>query len=149
MIASRAPSSAISRTAMHAVLVVVELVADELLGLEHVRRDDVRLGAHGAAQRVAVGVDDVVDAEAAQLADQARVDVDVDVARQRAREHAHARALGEVEQLVDEQLDLLLGDLRAALVDLGLLAGRRVDHRGVRARLLADAHEVRQHRRAA
>ena len=39
------------------VLVVVELVADELLGLEHVRRDHVGLGAHGAAQRVAVGVD--------------------------------------------------------------------------------------------
>ena len=45
---------------MGAVLVVVELVADELLGLEHVRRDDVRLGAHRAPQRLAVGVDDVV-----------------------------------------------------------------------------------------
>ena len=128
-----------------AVLVVVELVADELLGLEHVRRDHVRLGAHGAAQRVAVGVDQRGDAEPPQLADQPRVDVDVDLARERAREHAHRRALGEVEQLVDEQLGLLLGDLRAALVDLGLLAGRRVDHRRVGARLLADAHEVAEH----
>ena len=42
----------------HAVLVVVELVADELLGLEHVGRDHVGLGAHGVAQRLAVGVDD-------------------------------------------------------------------------------------------
>ena len=57
MIASRAPSSTISRTAMQAVLVVVELVADELLGLELVGRDHVGLGAHGAAQRLAVGVD--------------------------------------------------------------------------------------------
>jgi hypothetical protein len=34
------------------------------------------------------------------------------------REHAHRRALGEVEQLVHEELDLVRGDLRAALVDL-------------------------------
>ena len=53
-----------------------------------------------------------------------------------------SRAPREVEQLVAEQLDLLRGDRRAALVDLGLLAGGRVDHRRVRARLLADAHEV-------
>ena len=59
------------------------------------------------------------------------------------------RALGQVEQLVDEQLDLVRRDLRALLVDLGLLAGRGVDHRGVRARLLADADEVAQHARAA
>ena len=108
MIASRAPSSTISRTAIDAVLVVVELVADELLGLEHVRRDDVGLGAHGVAQRLAVGVDDRRDAELAQLADQAGVDVGVDAARQRAGEHARCCApLREVEQLVAEQLDLL------------------------------------------
>ena len=36
-------------------------------------------------------------------------------------------------------------DARPALVDLGLLARGGVDHRGVGARLLADAHEVREH----
>src|SRR4051794_39518895 len=129
-----------------AVLVVVELVPDELLGLEHVRGDHVRLGAHGAAQRVAVGVDHGGDVQAPQLADQEGVDVVVDVARQRAREHAHARALGQVEELVDEELDLVRRDLRALLVDLGLLARGGIDHRGVRARLLADPHEVAEHR---
>ena len=58
MIASRAPSGDHLAHGDDAVLVVVELVADELLGLEDVRRDDVGLGAHGVAQRVAVGVDD-------------------------------------------------------------------------------------------
>ena len=56
-----------------------------------------------------------------------------------------ARALGQVEQLVHEQLDLVRRDLRPALVDLGLLAGRRVDHGRVRARLLADPDEVAEH----
>ena len=94
------------------VLVVVELVADELLGLEHVRGDDVGLGADRAAQRVAVGVHDAGHAHPLELADQAGVDVDVDVARERPREHAHGRAAREVEELVHEQLDLLLGDRR-------------------------------------
>jgi hypothetical protein len=105
------------------ILRVVELVSDELLGFQHVGRDDVGLGAHGAHQRFAVGVDHRVDAQPLELGDEAGVDVDVDVARQGPGEHAEARSLGQVEQLVDEQLDLLLGDVRAALVDLGLLAG--------------------------
>ena len=92
-----------------AVLVVVELVADELLGLEHVRRDDVRLGAHRVAQRLAVGVDDRREAQLAQLPDQAGVDVGVDAARQRAGEDDDRRAAREVHQLVAEQLDLALG----------------------------------------
>ena len=48
----------------------------------------------------------------------------------------------EVEQLVAEELDLRVGDRRPALVDLGRLAVRRVVDGHVRARLLADAHEV-------
>ena len=59
---------------MIAVLVVVELVADELLGLDDVRRDDVGLGADGEAHRLAVGVDDGLHAELAQLLDELRVD---------------------------------------------------------------------------
>ncbi len=62
-------------------------------------------------------------------------------AREAAGEHADARALGQVQELLAEQLELLLGDRRAALVDLGVHAGGRVEHRHVRARLLADAHE--------
>ena len=96
-----------------ALVVVVELVPDELLGLEHVGRDDVGLGAHGLVQRVAVGVDHRRDARALQLADQGGVDVGVDAARQRAGEHDDRRAAGEIQELVAEQLDLVLGDRRA------------------------------------
>ena len=45
-------------------------------------------------------------------------------------------------ELVAKQLDLPLGHRRTAFVDLGLFAGGRIEHRGVGARLLADAHEV-------
>ena len=83
MIASRAPRLDHLAHGDQAVLVVVELVADELLGLEHVGRDDVGLGAHRVAHRVAVGVDDGLHAELAQLADRAR-------RRRRARRRAAA-----------------------------------------------------------
>ena len=43
-------------------------------------------------------------------------------------------------------LDLVRLDARSLLVDLGLLAGRRVEHGGVGSRLLADANEVVQDR---
>src|SRR4051812_11978685 len=62
--------------------------------------------------------------------------------RQRAGEDHEIRAAREVEQLVAEQLELLGRDAGSALVDLGLLTGRRVEDRKVGARLLADAHEV-------
>ena len=117
---ARRPSRVISTTALGAVVVVVELVADQLLGLELVRRDHVGLGAHGEPQRLAVGVDDRGHAELPELADQTGVDVRSHAARQAAGEHAHARALGQVQQLVAEQLELVRGDRRPALVDLGL-----------------------------
>src|SRR6185312_3221598 len=85
-------------------------------------------------------------AELAQLADQPAVDVGLDAAREAAGDHAQLRAAREVEQLVAEQLHLALGDGGTALVDLRLHAGRRVEHGGVRARFLADADEVGQHR---
>src|SRR4051812_24798607 len=125
-----------------AVLVVVELVADELLGLEHVRRDDIGLGPHGQAQRVAVGVDDGRDVQVLELADELGVGARLDARRQRAGEDDEVRPPREVEQLVAEQLELLARDRRPALVDLGLLAGGRIEHREVGARLLAYAHEV-------
>ena len=72
MITSRGPSAAISRTAKQALVLAGELVPDELLGLEHVRRDDVGLGADRLAQRLAVGVDHGRDARGVPgLADQA------------------------------------------------------------------------------
>ncbi len=74
MIAARAPSETISWTASARSLVVVELVADELLGLDDVGRDDVGLGAHRMAQRVAVGVDDGRHVELANLAHELRVE---------------------------------------------------------------------------
>src|SRR5689334_1759576 len=129
-----------------AILIVRELVAHQLLGLELVGRDDRGLGARAEQHGVAFGVEHRGDAELAQLLDQARVDVGVDPARQAAREHAHARALGEIEELVDEQLELGLGDRRAALVDLGLLARGGVDDGGRHARFLADADEVAEDR---
>src|SRR4051794_346572 len=125
-----------------AVLVVVELVPDELLGLEHVGRDDVGLGADGEAHGLAVAIDDRRHAHLAQVADQRGVDVGLDAARQRSGEDYDVRAAREVEQLVVEEPDLGREHLRAALVDLGLLAVGGVEHRGVRARLVADAHEV-------
>ena len=90
-----------------ALLLAGELVADELLGLEHVGRDDVGFGAHRLAQRLAVGVDDGRHLEPLQVADQRRVDVGLDAARQRAGEHDDRGAAREVQQLVAEQLDLV------------------------------------------
>jgi len=108
-------------------------MSDQLLGSEHIGRHDVRLGPHRQPKGLAVGVDDSRHAGLAQLADQSRVDIAVDAARQRPREHADLRAAGEIQELVAEQLDLVLGDARTALVDLGVLAARRVEHRRVRA----------------
>ena len=124
-------------------------MADQLLGLDHVRRDDVRLGAHGVAQRVAVGVDDRHHVELVQLAHQS-------ARRSRARRPRGSEpandddrgAARQVEQLLAELLELVGLDARPLLVDLGLLAGRRVEHRGVRARLLADPDEVVEDRLA-
>ena len=108
MIASRGPERGDLAHRQRALLLAGELVADQLLGLEHVRRDDVRLGAHGLAQRLAVGVDDRRHLQPLEVADQRRVQVGLDPARQRAGEHDDRRAAGEVQQLVAEQLDLAL-----------------------------------------
>ncbi len=74
MIASRGAQRRDLAHRQRALLLVGELVADELLGLEHVRRDDVGLGAHRLAQRLAVGVDHGRHVQPLQLADQRRVE---------------------------------------------------------------------------
>ena len=90
-----------------AVVLVGELVPDEALGLELVRAHDVGPLAGGHQQRLALGVEHGRHAEPAHLLDQPPVEPGVDAARQAAGEHAHGGALGEVEQLVDEQVELL------------------------------------------
>src|SRR4051794_34004156 len=124
------------------VLLVRELVPHELLGLGLVRGDHGGLRARGHAERLALRVEHGGGAQLLHLLHETRVEVVGHPARQAAREHHHARALGEVQQLVDEQLELGLAHRRPALVDLGLLAGGGIDHRGRGARLLPDAHEV-------
>ena len=54
---------------------VVELVADGLLGLGHVRRDHRGLGAETGSHLLAFSVEHGEHAEGAQLGDQARVQV--------------------------------------------------------------------------
>src|SRR5690606_21674192 len=94
----------------------------------------------------AVRVQDREHAERAELGDEAGVDVRGDPGRDAAREHAGLGALRQIEQLLDEAVDLGLGYLRAALVDLGLLARRGVDDREVRARLAGNPRERVQDR---
>ncbi len=146
-IASRAPSSQQLADRDDAILLVVELVADELLGLQHVRRDDVRLGAHREAHRLALGVDDGRHAQSTQLADQLRVDRRVDARGAATRRTRRCRRRGPGTAACRGTARTSLGrHLGPALVDLGLRAGRRIVHRGVRARLLADPHEVAEDR---
>ena len=57
-------------------------MADELLSLEHVGRDNIGLGTHRLTQRLAVGVDDGDHVEPLQVADQRCVDLGLDAARQ-------------------------------------------------------------------
>src|ERR687895_1163565 len=125
-----------------AVLLVSELVAHEALRLELVRADHVRAPARGQQERLALPGEHGRHSEPAHLLHQAPVEPRVDPARQAAREHAHGGALGQVQELVHEQVELLVRDVRAVLVDLGLLAAGGVDYGGRGGRLLADAHEV-------
>src|SRR5215213_9266138 len=125
-----------------AVVLVRELPADQPLGLDLVGGHHVRALTGGHQQRLALGVEHGRHAQSAHLLDQAPVETLVHAPRQAAGEHADRRALGEVEELVHEQVELRLGHVRPVLVDLGLIAVRRVDHRRRGARLLAYTHEV-------
>src|SRR3954447_13925232 len=127
---------------LRAIGVVGELVAHQLLRLGLVRRHEAGLCARAEPQRLPLGVQYGEHAEPVDLGDQGRVQLVGDPAREAAGEDAHGGALREVEELVHEQLELALGDGRAALVDLGLVAGGGIHHGGRGARLLPDAHEV-------
>ncbi len=125
---------------------VGKLLARQLLGLALVGSDHRSPGAHPLQHRLAVGVEDDGDLPLEQILDQARVEVVAGAGRKRARQDADAGARGEVVEAVDEAHDLLGADGRAALVDLGLLAGGRVDHGQVDPRLSGYPREVGQHR---
>ena len=144
--ASAAPSRTSSVEALGEVAAVGELLPDQLLGLALVRGHHRGAGADAGQHRLALGVEHDGDAAAAEVGDQARVEVVAGAGRQRAGEHADLGAAGQVADPLEELLDLLRADRRAALVDLGLLAGGRVDHREVDPRLGGDPGEVGQHR---
>ena len=80
--------------------------------------------------------------------DRLGVEVVVDVARQRAGEHDELGVLRQVAQLLEQRVELLGGDRRPPLVDLGVRAAGRVDDRGRRARLALDVDEVVEDRLA-
>ena len=134
--AARAPSGE--------VLGVVELVADRLLGLARRsarRRRARRAGRRASARRRCRGRVGHAERRAARRSGARRRP-----GRRRAGSLPAITqivgALREVEELLDEALDLVGGHLGAALVDLGLLAGGRVDDREVGPRLARDPREV-------
>ena len=86
------------------VLLVHELLADEALGLLLVRGDEERLRLDAEPQRLALAVEDALDAAAREVVDHLGVEVVLDVARQRAAEDDVARDAREVVELVGEHL---------------------------------------------
>ena len=86
------------------VLPLVELLADERLGLALVRRDEERLRLEAEPQRLALRVEHGQHLAPVELADQLGVEVVVDAARQRAGEDDEVGAAGEVVQLLEQHL---------------------------------------------
>src|SRR5437773_2275088 len=85
-------------------------------------------------------------ARRASSSDRLAVKAVVDAARERAGEDDVLGAAGEVDELLEQDLQLLGLDVRAPLVDLGVATAGRVDDRCRGARLVLDAHEVVQDR---
>src|SRR3954447_7171672 len=153
MVASRAPSWTISRTAIvrsssslnswptssSASSTLGETTAGSArTARRRGGRAGGRRGAPGRAGRVAVGVDDRGHVELVQLADQLAVRARLDAGRQRPGEDDDVGAARQIQQLVAEELELLARHRGPALVDLGLLSGGRVQDGQIRPRLLAD-----------
>ena len=124
------------------VVVVLELLSDELLGLALVRRDEERAGFDAETERVALRVEDDADVTAPEVADGVRIERRRHLARERPRKDDEVRTAREVVQLLHEHLELDRRDLRSPLVDLGVRPVGRIDDCGRRARLGGDAHEV-------
>ena len=88
------------------VVVVLELLPDELLGLALVRRDEERAGLDRETQRLALRVEDDPDVPAGEVAHGVRVERRRDLARKRSGEDDEVRAAREVVELLDEHLEL-------------------------------------------
>ncbi len=91
---------------------------------------------------IAGAVEDGVAARPVDAPQDLGVEVVGHLARQRPADDHVVGALGQVLDLVEVGLALLLGDHRAPLVDLGLAEAGRVDDGGGGTRLPGDAHEV-------
>ena len=83
------------------VVVVLELLPDELLGLTLVRRDEERPGLDSEPQRLALAVEDDADVAPREVAHGVGVERRRDLARERARENDEVGAAREVVQLLD------------------------------------------------
>ena len=88
------------------VVVVLELLPDELLGLALVRRDEERAGLDAEPQRLALRVEDDADVAAREVAHGVGVERRRDLPRQRAGEDDEVGAAREVVELLDERLEL-------------------------------------------
>ena len=88
------------------VVVVLELLPDELLGLALVRRDEERAGLDAEAQRLALAVEHDADVAPREVADRVGVERRRHLARKRAREDDEVGAAREVVELLDERLEL-------------------------------------------
>src|SRR5215831_939581 len=128
------------------VLLVVELLPYERLGLALVRRDEKRLGLDPEAERLALGIEHGRDVPTREIARRLRVELVRDVPRQRAGEDDNLRSLRQVHELLVEDPQLLFRHRGPPLVDLRVRAAGRVDHGSRRARLVLDADEVVQDR---
>ena len=124
------------------VVVVLELLAHELLGLALIGRDEKRAGLDREAERLALRVEDHADVAPREIANRVGVERRRDLARQRSREDDEVGAAREVVELLDERLELDRADLGAPLVDLRVSARRRIDDRRRRPRLGRDPDEV-------
>ena len=78
------------------VVAIGELLPDQLLGLALVRGHHRGPGADPGQHRLALGIEDHLDAALAEIADEPGVEVVAGPRRQRAGEHAEPGAAGEV-----------------------------------------------------
>ena len=124
------------------VLVVVQLLPDEALGLALVRRDDRRPALDAEPQRLAVGVEHRPHAAPVQHrgSPRSRTAVDARAAASRRRRRTRRRARGSRASRAGSRARPRRP--RAPLVDLGVRVAGRVDDRRRRPRLAGDPDEV-------
>ena len=114
----------------HEVVIVFELLANELLRLVLVRRDEPRLSLDSETKRLTLCVENDVRPETGHFTNGIGVEPFIDAAWKRAGKDNRRCSPREIAQLVEQRRELALRDLRAPLVDLGVGSGRRVDNSG-------------------